>query len=596
MVARSVLSPRVQESRLHESRTLDRRSLPGGTRRGFDWDDDDDDDDDDDAHTAAISDRERRRERTRERRATMTTDATTTTTRRNDGEESPARDDARDARPTATQARRASAFAPNVKRSASRTRLGREEGERGAGEGEGDARDARGTAKRASEDGEGGTRTGSRLGKSAGENGGEARKKSRLSGVAAGGGKAPSRLRTARESGTPAGKKPASANATTPHAASPARVAPPLGFRSPAPSRASKQMVPAVARMEAKPSPSPTPTPTGPLALPPGALAEPISSPGALPLVAVPPPMVIPAHRWVRSAGSTRGGRVGEGSRRDALEASTSYADDPAMTIRDIIRQKSAEERANEAKSRILKKAKSSSKPMPDFGKKKTASEPVGPLELPGRASMAPKLAVMAPQVQVIDGNIVINPQSLTVNAAAEKDVGMSDFKRVEESGTRLNSATYSNRAKAEKWSKDDTELFYRAMTQFGTDFSLIARLFPGRTRRQVKRKYLIEDRADPRRVEAAIKHRDQDPAMYKRLIEVLQAQAAEADLARSSIDARVVLDADTAEEATPPAVEDAQATDESSPKTGGQRGATKEAAALSAEQPTATRARRSRK
>ena len=76
----------------------------------------------------------------------------------------------------------------------------------------------------------------------------------------------------------------------------------------------------------------------------------------------------------------------------------------------------------------------------------------------------------------------------------------------------------------------------------------------------------------------------------------MLQAQAAEADLARSSIDARVVLDADTAEEATPPAVEDAQATDESSPKTGGQRGATKEAAALSAEQPTATRARRSRK
>ena len=528
----------------------------------------------------------------------MTTGATTTTTARRDDDESPARDDARDARPTATQARRASAFAPNVKRSASRTRLGRERGERAVGEGEGDARDARGTARRASEraseDGEDGARAGSRLGKSAVENAGEARKKSRLSGVAVGGGKTPSRLRTARESGTPAGKKPSSANAATPHSASPARVAPPLGFRSPAPSRASKQMVPAVARMEAKLSPAPTPT--GPLALPPGALAEPISSPGALPLVAVPPPMVVPAHRWVRSAGSTRGGRVGEGSRRDALEASTSYADDPAMTIRDIIRQKSAEERANEAKSRILKKSKSSSKPMPDFGKKKAASEPVAPLELPGRASMAPKLAVMAPQVQVIDGNIVINPQSLTVNAAAEKDVGMSDFKRVEESGTRLNSATYSNRAKAEKWSKDDTELFYRAMTQFGTDFSLIARLFPGRTRRQVKRKYLIEDRADPRRVEAAIKHRDQDPAMYKKLIEVLQAQAAEADLARSSIDARVVLDADTAEEATPPAIEDAQATDESAPKTGGQHGATKEAAALSAEQPTSTRARRSRK
>ena len=144
----------------------------------------------------------------------------------------------------------------------------------------------------------------------------------------------------------------------------------------------------------------------------------------------------------------------------------------------------------------------------------------------------------MAPQVQVIDGNIVINPQSLTVNAAAEKDTGLAEFKRVEENGTRLNSATYSNRAKAEKWNKEDTELFYRAMTQFGTDFSLIARLFPGRTRRQVKRKYLIEDRADPRRVEAAIQNREQDPAMYKNLISVLKAQAAER--MESSIDARV--------------------------------------------------------
>jgi len=82
--------------------------------------------------------------------------------------------------------------------------------------------------------------------------------------------------------------------------------------------------------------------------------------------------------------------------------------------------------------------------------------------------------------VQVIDGNIVSNSQSLTINAAAEKDTGLAEFKRVEENGTRLNSATYSNRAKAATWNKEDTELFYRAMTQFDTYFSLIARLFPG--------------------------------------------------------------------------------------------------------------------
>ena len=141
----------------------------------------------------------------------------------------------------------------------------------------------------------------------------------------------------------------------------------------------------------------------------------------------------------MRSAGSTRGGRVGEGSRRDALEASTSFADDPAITIRDIIRRKSAEEKVNDAKARVANRAAGgpmpSKKPLPDFAKLKANMEPPASLlALPGRQAggAASKLAVMAPQVQVIDGNIVINPQSLTVNAAAEKDMGIAEFKRVE--------------------------------------------------------------------------------------------------------------------------------------------------------------------
>ena len=413
-------------------------------------------------------------------------------------------------------------------------------------------------------------------------------------------------MRTARESGTPVGRKAPTAmgdGVATPTSAVLRRVSAPVGARSPAPSRTSKQMVPALARLESKlASPSPTPTPASPLALATGGAVEPASaSPGSLPIVAVPPPMAIPAHRWVRSAGSTRGGRVGEGSRRDALEASTSYADDPAMTIRDIIRQKSAEERVKEAKTRVLKKA--NKRPMPDFGKKAAAAA----LAAPAPLALAPapaKPTVMAPQVQVIDGNIVINPQSLTVNAAAEKDTGLAEFKRVEENGTRLNSATYSNRAKAEKWNKEDTELFYRAMTQFGTDFSLIARLFPGRTRRQVKRKYLIEDRADPRRVEAAIQNREQDPAMYKNLISVLKAQAAER--MESSIDARVVLDGDNgasnpaAEDVPDPASEDdaEKATMEEEPArtTRGKKRATRGARSAAAAKPEAPRARKSRR
>ena len=401
----------------------------------------------------------------------------------------------------------------------------------------------------------------SRLGRTVAEHSGagQDRKKSRLSLSASNAASAGSRLRTARASqgdGTPAKSTLAG------------RVSTPLGSRTPAPSRAAKQMVPAVVRLETKLTP-PQPV-LSPLALPAGGVPDP-GSPGAMALVTATPPLVVPAHRWVRSAGSTRGGRVGEGSRRDALEASTSFADDPAITIRDIIRRKSAEEKVNDAKARVANRAAGgpmpSKKPLPDFAKLKANMEPPASLlALPGRQAggAASKLAVMAPQVQVIDGNIVINPQSLTVNAAAEKDMGMAEFKRVEESGTRLNSATYSNRAKAEKWSKEDTELFYRAMTQFGTDFSLIARLFPGRSRRQVKRKYLIEDRADPRRVEQAIKSRDQDPMMYKNLIAVLQAQATEG-AEQSPALARVVLADGENEE--PPAIADAEEPPEPEPK-----------------------------
>jgi hypothetical protein len=46
-----------------------------------------------------------------------------------------------------------------------------------------------------------------------------------------------------------------------------------------------------------------------------------------------------------------------------------------------------------------------------------------------------------------------------------------------------LNSMTYLNRRSTDRWSNSDTELFYKALTIFGTDFTAIAKLFPGRDR-----------------------------------------------------------------------------------------------------------------
>jgi transcription factor TFIIIB component B'' len=40
-----------------------------------------------------------------------------------------------------------------------------------------------------------------------------------------------------------------------------------------------------------------------------------------------------------------------------------------------------------------------------------------------------------------------------------------------------------------ERWAKEETDLFFRALRHFGTDFTLIAQLFPKRDRKHIKNK-----------------------------------------------------------------------------------------------------------
>ena len=258
------------------------------------------------------------------------------------------------------------------------------------------------------------------------------------------------------------------------------------------------------------------------------------------------------------------------GSARAATTAAGALAavdDSLAKSIRDIIRQKSREERAAENRAKLAKQRSSEElNPRPSSGpnakgegrsgageesprgagqardeddsralaavgspggaREKTAGagDASATLALPAPGGAGAGAVSMTPQVLVVDGQIVINEKSLTVNAAVERATALSDFTRVEESGTKLNSATYANYTKAEKWTKEDTEFFFQALRQFGTDFSLIQRLFPGRSRRQIKKKYLVEDKTNPARVEAAIRNLNPDVALYKNLIDVLKA------------------------------------------------------------------------
>ncbi|CEP01470.1 unnamed protein product (mitochondrion) [Plasmodiophora brassicae] len=112
----------------------------------------------------------------------------------------------------------------------------------------------------------------------------------------------------------------------------------------------------------------------------------------------------------------------------------------------------------------------------------------------------------LAPQVRIIDGRIVLDQSSLTFKTAA----GPPALSVVDESATSrvVNSRSFTNRPTSKKWDAASTERFYQALSKYGTDFSLITKLFPDRTRRHIRNKFKLEERQNPARVDAALLNR----------------------------------------------------------------------------------------
>ncbi|CAG9462276.1 unnamed protein product [Pedinophyceae sp. YPF-701] len=104
------------------------------------------------------------------------------------------------------------------------------------------------------------------------------------------------------------------------------------------------------------------------------------------------------------------------------------------------------------------------------------------------------------PLVRIVDGKLALQQDTLSLH----HDVERHALVRVDSDKKRLTNQSYSTRPPRDRWSLKDTELFYKALEQFGADFSLIERLFPGRTRPQIKAKYKREEKINPDRVHAA--------------------------------------------------------------------------------------------
>ncbi|WAQ84399.1 hypothetical protein PtA15_4A852 [Puccinia triticina] len=124
----------------------------------------------------------------------------------------------------------------------------------------------------------------------------------------------------------------------------------------------------------------------------------------------------------------------------------------------------------------------------------------------PAKKTAATPASQYAPQLRVVDGQMVLDQDSLAVDRR-DHTPPLDDMEVVEESdATRLvNSNTWSKAVRGERWSADETSLFYDAVRLFGSDFEMISQLFPGRTRRQIRLKWNKEEKINGAEITAAL-------------------------------------------------------------------------------------------
>ncbi|KAK2461571.1 hypothetical protein APHAL10511_006034 [Amanita phalloides] len=105
-------------------------------------------------------------------------------------------------------------------------------------------------------------------------------------------------------------------------------------------------------------------------------------------------------------------------------------------------------------------------------------------------------------------GETIIDEESLVVDRADVEDT--QDYTHVVESDTTkfVNSATYSKRYRGSRWSAEETERFYDALSQHGENYELIAYVLPGRDRKSCKNKFKVEDKRNPARINYCLNNR----------------------------------------------------------------------------------------
>ncbi|XP_043472957.1 transcription factor TFIIIB component B'' homolog [Leptopilina heterotoma] len=125
--------------------------------------------------------------------------------------------------------------------------------------------------------------------------------------------------------------------------------------------------------------------------------------------------------------------------------------------------------------------------------------------------------AMPVPRVKVgPDGQLIVDEKSLIIERTEQKN----------RSGPIVHDETngggfYKRRQKSKDWSKWDTLRFYKALSNIGTDFLLMQRFFPKRTRQELKLKFKKEEKTNRQLIEQALKCQVFDQDLLKEEMEI---------------------------------------------------------------------------
>lgn len=144
--------------------------------------------------------------------------------------------------------------------------------------------------------------------------------------------------------------------------------------------------------------------------------------------------------------------------------------------------------------------------------------------------------APTGPRYHVVDGRIELIQDSGTIDRErdADREIELMTITEEDDLTTRITSRSFMKNNKrfpnefvlpgqGKRWTPQSTEVFYQGLRSFGTDFQMIAHMFPGMTRRSIKTKFTREERENPDLVRDCLRGTSQLATHWDHFLEASQ-------------------------------------------------------------------------